>query len=278
MPNRPANNSQPWARRTLLAFAFLAPFAGLLLVRVNLVAALAPIVLAHLLLLGAMLIPNCQWFGPVLRSFKTTEPEVWLTIDDGPSPVHTMALLDILDRFQARATFFVIGKNAEQYPQLVTEILARGHGIANHTYTHPSGSFWFAGPGRIAAEIDLCAELLRASPDRPARFFRAPVGLKNVFVHPELDRRRLSLIGWSIRGLDTIRRDPARVAERIVQLSKPGAIILLHEGQRAEKDPQFNPRCLELTLSALTEKGYRCILPEPNQLRSRPAGCSAAGK
>ena len=272
MPNQPANESRRWARRALLAFAFLAPFVGLLLVRVNLVAALTPIVLAHVLLLCAMLIPNCQWFGPVLRSFKTTEREVWLTIDDGPSPVHTMAMLDILDRFQARATFFVIGKNAEQYPQLVTEILARGHGIANHTYTHPSGSFWFAGPGRIGAEIDLCAELLRAGPDRPAHFFRAPVGLKNVFVHPELDRRGLSLIGWSIRGLDTIRRDPAQVAERIVRLIKPGAIVLLHEGQRAKTNPEFNPRCLELTLSALAEKGYRCILPEPEQLRTRAAG------
>jgi peptidoglycan-N-acetylglucosamine deacetylase len=272
MANPPTDNGQRWVRPAILAFVFLAPFLGFFLVRVHLAAALAPIFLSHALLLYGTLVPNCQWFGPVLRSFETSEPEVWLTIDDGPSPIHTVALLDLLARFQARATFFVIGKYVEQYPHLVTEILTRGHKIANHTYSHPSGSFWIAGPSRIAAEIGRCAELLRAAPDRPARFFRAPAGLKNVFVHPELDRRGLALIGWTVRGLDTIRRDPAKVAERILRNIKPGAIVLLHEGQRAEKDPQFNLRCLELTLTGLAEKGYRCVLPEPEGLRQCAAG------
>jgi peptidoglycan/xylan/chitin deacetylase (PgdA/CDA1 family) len=272
MANRPANNNERWVRRALLAFVFLAPFLGFFLVRVNLAAALAPIFLSHVLLLYATLVPNSQWLGPVARSFETNEPEVWLTIDDGPSPVHTIALLDLLDRFQARATFFVIGKNAEQYPHLVTEILTRGHEIANHTYSHPSASFWMAGPSRIAAEIDRCAELLRSAPERPATFFRAPAGLKNIFVHPELDRRRLKLIGWTVRGLDTIRRDPTKVAERILRSLKPGAIVLLHEGQRTEKDPQFNLRCVELTLTGLTEKSYRCVLPGSKPLRHCAAG------
>lgn len=272
MATRPAHNRVRWTRRAILAFVFIAPFLGFLLVRVSLLLALAPIFLSHLLLLYATLVANCQWFGPVLRSFETNEPELWLTIDDGPSPVHTIAFLDVLDRFQARATFFVIGNHAEKYPHLVTEILARGHEIANHTYTHPSGSFWFAGPGRIAAEIDLCAELLRTAKERPARFFRAPAGLKNLFVHPELARRRLELVGWTVRGLDTVRRDPTQVAQRIVRRIKPGAIVLLHEGQRAKKDPQFNPRCLELTLSGLAEKGYRCVIPRPEQLQASAAG------
>ena len=272
MATQPGINSVRWIRRAILAFVFLAPFLGFFLVRVNIFVALAPIFLSHLLLLYPTLVPNCQWFGPVARSFETSEPQVWLTIDDGPSPAHTMAMLDLLDRFHARATFFVIGKNAEQHPQLVTEILARGHEIANHTYTHPSASFWMAGPIRIAAEIDRCAELLRSGPDRPPRFFRAPAGLKNVFVHPELERRRLALIGWTVRGLDTVLRDPARVANRIVRGIKPGAIVLLHEGRRAEKDPEFNLRCLELTLSALAENGYRCVIPQSEQLRSRAAG------
>ena len=271
MATAPDNSHARWTRRAILAFVFLAPFLAFLLIRVNLVVALAPIFLSHVLLLYPTLVPNCQWFGPVMRSFETSEPEIWLTIDDGPSPAHTTALLDLLDRFQARATFFLIGKNAEQYPHLVTEILSRGHAIANHTYSHPSRSFWIAGPRRIAAEIDLCAELLRTAPDRPARFFRAPAGLKNLFVHPGLDRRGLSLIGWTVRGLDTIRRDPAKVAKRIVQNIRPGAIVLLHEGQRAEKNPQFNPQCLELTLSGLAEKGYRCVIPRPDQLRTQVA-------
>lgn len=272
MANPATNNEPSWPRRAIVAFAFAAPFLGFLLIRVHVLAALAPIFLSHVFLLYPMLVANCQWLGPVFRSFETIEPEVWLTIDDGPSPAHTIAILDLLDRFQARATFFLIGRHAEEYPHLVTEILTRGHQIANHTYSHPSASFWIAGPRRTAVEIDLCAELLRTAPDRPARFFRAPVGLKNVFVHPELQRRGLQLIGWSIRGLDTVRRDPARIAERIVRRIRPGAILLLHEGHRVEKDPQFHPRCVEMTLTGLIEKGYRCVIPQPAQLRVRGAG------
>jgi peptidoglycan/xylan/chitin deacetylase (PgdA/CDA1 family) len=264
-----APNQPHWPRRALLTYVFLAPALGFLLVRFNVILALAPIVFSHLLLLYATLSANCQWFGPVFRSFETDKKEVLLTIDDGPSVAHTMAMLDLLERFHARATFFVIGKNAEQHPHLITEILTRGHEIANHTYTHPSGTFWIAGPRRIAAEIDLCAELLRAGPERPARFFRAPVGLKNLFVHPELKPRGLALIGWSVRGLDTIRRDPAEVADRILREAKPGAIVILHEGHRVEKDPDFNPHCLELTLSGLSEQGYQCVVPRPEQLRRR---------
>ncbi len=265
-PALPENDSR-WTRRALLGFAFGAPFLAVYLGRTNLVIALAPLFISHLLLLYATLVPNCQWWGPVIRSFQTTQPEVWITIDDGPSPAHTAKILDLLERFNARATFFVIGTHAEEYPHLITEILSRGHEIANHTYTHPSGMFWAAGPTRIATEIDLCADLLRSGPDRPAGLFRAPAGMRNLFLHPELARRKLALIGWTVRGLDTVQRKPVLVAEKILRETKPGAIILLHEGHRVAKDPEFNPRCLKLTLSGLAERGYRCVIPRPEQLR-----------
>jgi len=266
-PAVPENKSR-WTRRALLGFAFAAPFLAVYLSRTNLLIALAPIFISHLLLFYATFVPHCQWWGPVIRSFQTTQPEVWVTIDDGPSPDHTAKLLALLERFNARATFFVVGKHAGEYPHLITEILGHGHEIANHTYTHPSGMFWAAGPARIAAEIDLCAELLRSAPDRPARLFRAPAGLKNLFVHPELGRRGLALIGWTVRGLDTVRRELALAAERILRKAKPGSIVLLHEGHRIAKDPEFSPRCLELTLSGLAERGYRCVIPTREQLKS----------
>jgi peptidoglycan/xylan/chitin deacetylase (PgdA/CDA1 family) len=269
-PTVPENNSGG-TRWVLLGFAFLAPFLAFYLSRTNLVLALAPLFVSHVLLLYATLVPNCQWWGPVVRSFQTTQSDVWITIDDGPSPDHTVKILDLLDRFDARATFFVVGKRAEEYPHLITEILSRGHAIANHTYTHPSGMFWAAGPVTIAEEIDHCAEWLRSAPDRQARLFRAPAGMRNLFVHPELARRGLALIGWTVRGLDTVQREPSLVAERILRRAKPGAIILLHEGQRVAKDPEFNPRCLELTLSGLTERGYQCVIPRLEQLRTRGA-------
>lgn len=272
MEAAPKRNRIYWPRRALFVAALGAPCLSLLLLGTNLWIALAPMIGCHLLLLYAILAPNCQWLGPVTRSFATENQEVWLTIDDGPAPAHTIAILDLLDRFDARATFFVIGRNAEKYPHLVTEIVARGHSVANHTYTHPTRSIWAAGPVRTSREIAACVEHLRARPDRPPKFFRAPAGIKSLFLHPELERRNLSLIGWSIRGLDTVRRDSGKIAAKIVERAAAGAIIVLHEGHRIETDPEFNPRCVEATLAGLTEKGFRCVIPEPQQLRQRPPG------
>lgn len=255
-------------RVLLLGFAIAAPLASILLIRSHLLLALAPLFLSHLLALYATLVPNCQWWGKVVTHFQTTEREVWITIDDGPSPEHTNKMLDVLERFEARATFFVIGALAEKYPHLITEILARGHALANHTYNHPSRSFWCAGPQRIGREIDRASEVLRTTAERPALYFRAPAGLKNLFVHPALEKRRLALIGWTVRGLDTVKHDPVRVAERIEKGTAPGAIVLLHEGKHIAREEDFNPRCLELTLERLAARGYRFVIPRPEQLLS----------
>ena len=78
----------------------------------------------------------------------------------------------------------------------------------------------------------------------------------------------MGLIGWTVRGFDSVRRDPARVAQRIEKGAQPGAIIVLHEGKQTKRDPDFAPRCLELTLQRLTSRGYRFIIPKPEQLRA----------
>ena len=257
-------------RAFLLGFALVAPLVSLALIRTNIVLALAPLFLSHALLLYATLLPASQWWGPVITGFNTAAKEVWLTFDDGPSPEHTLGILDLLDRFNARATFFVIGAHAEKYPHLVTEILMRGHAIANHTYTHPSGTFWYAGPSRVDTEIARCSALSRSTPDRPPRLFRAPAGMKSPFLHPALARRGMILVGWTVRGLDTVRRDSARVAERIAKRARPGAIILLHEGHQTRRDPEFAIRCAERTLQRLTASGFAFVIPSPEQLRTTP--------
>ena len=85
--------------------------------------------------------------------------------------------------------------------------------------------------------------------------------MKNFFVHPALERRGLRLVGWTVRGLDTVSSDPEVVAARIMRKVKPGAILLLHEGHRTTTEPDYHPRCLERTLTALTKANYRCVLP-----------------
>jgi peptidoglycan/xylan/chitin deacetylase (PgdA/CDA1 family) len=241
------------SRRFILGFALLAALFFLAGVAFHPWIALGVLFLSHLLILFPTLVANCQWWGPVLTHFATPRREVWLTIDDGPDPIHTPRLLEILQRFEARATFFVIGERAARFPAELERIRAAGHEIANHTASHPSGTFWCLPPLRIAQEIDQCGI--------SSRYFRAPVGMKNFFVHPALKLRKMELVGWTVRGLDTVSRDAAAVATRILREVKPGAIILLHEGHRTATDPDFHPRCLELTLAALTKENYRCILP-----------------
>ena len=195
-------------RRAILGFALIAPIFTVLFYRTNALIALGVLFLSHILLLYPTLVPNSQWWGTVITSFKTSRPQVWITIDDGPDAFHTSKVLDILDRFRARATFFVIGKRITEIPELARDIALRGHQIANHTFSHPSGSFWVFLPSAIEREIDQCSSEIMRSTQTIAKYFRTPAGLKNFFVHPIGARRDLQLVGWTVRGLDTVRRSP----------------------------------------------------------------------
>ncbi len=249
------------SRRLILGFALFAALFFLALVAFHPLVALGVLFLSHMLILFPTLVANCQWWGLVLTHFETPRREVWLTIDDGPDPIHTLRILGILQRFEAQATFFVIGERAAKFPTEMESIRAAGHDVANHTATHPRGTFWCLPPGRIAREID--------QGGISTRYFRAPAGMKNFFVHPALRRRQMELVGWTVRGLDTVSKDADAVAARILRKVKPGAIVLLHEGHRTATDPDFHPRCLERTLAALASANYRCVLPRPEKLRPR---------
>lgn len=259
-------------RTLILGFALITPVWAIIFFQVSLVLALVPVFASHLLLLYPTLTSQSQWWGPVVRSFATKRHEVWLTIDDGPDEAHTEKILDLLDRFNARATFFVVGERALKFPHLLERILARGHQIANHTLTHSSSSFWIAPPFRISNEIDRCDSVINLERNWSRLFFRAPAGLKNMFVHPALAPRGMSLIGWTVRGFDTSDRAPEIVAARILKQVEPGAIILLHEGHRLKGNADYNPACVELTLRALAERGYQSVIPRPEQLRTHLGG------
>ena len=205
--------------------------------------------------------PNVQWLGPVVTHFETNTNEVWLTIDDGPT-ADTRAVLDLFDAHAVKATFFVKGTLAEQFPEMVREIVSRGHSVANHSHTHPSGTFWCALPGRVAAEIDGCNRALRSSTGSASRWFRAPVGMKNPAVHPALSRREMRLIGWTARGFDAVVADPEQVLARVLPALRPGAIIVLHQGRA------HSLRVLERVVTAVKERGYGFVIPEDASLRA----------
>jgi peptidoglycan/xylan/chitin deacetylase (PgdA/CDA1 family) len=199
----------------------------------------------------------------VVTHFATQHREVWLTIDDGPDPESTPKVLDLLAAYAVRATFFLIGEKVRRHPELVTEILRRGHTIGNHTYTHPVRSFWLVSARKTAVEIDSCAEALRMAGAGSTRLFRSPVGLKNHALHPQLARRGLDLVLWSARGFDTICRDPAKVIARIAVDLEPGAILLIHENV---PDPAMRTELFNRLFAQLKRENYTCVVPPSEAL------------
>ena len=245
----------------ILGFAIAAPFGLILLWPYAPVAAIGVLALSHALLLYPTLRPNVQWLGPVVTRFATDRKALWLTIDDGPT-TDTPAVLDLFDAHGVKATFFVKGMLAEQHASLVRDIISRGHSVANHSQTHPSASFWCLLPGRVAMEIEECNRALEAITGAAPRWFRAPVGHKNPFVHPALARRGMRLIGWTVRGFDAVVSDPEQVAARILPKVEPGAIVVLHQGR------EHSLRVLERVIVALQERGYAFVIPDDAQLRA----------
>lgn len=244
-------------RGVIIAFALAAPVALIALWPHAPLAGIGILALSHALLLYPTLRPNVQWLGPVVTSFEPEGNQVWLTIDDGPTD-DTAAILDILDARGAKATFFIKGILARQRPDLLRLIVERGHGVGNHSDTHPSASFWCLLPAAIAAEIDGCAATIP-----PTRWFRAPVGMKNPAVHPALARRGMRLIGWSVRGFDGVRADVERVVRRIVPRVFPGAIVVLHQGR------EFSAGCIVRVVDELRGRGYSFVIPADERLKTK---------
>ncbi len=205
---------------------------------------------------------NCRWFGPVVTRFRTEKNAVWLTIDDGPHPEDTPRLLELLKKYNARATFFVIGGQVQRYPELARAIVREGHTLANHTQTHPVLFFWSFLETDLAREIDRGNQSLLATAGESSRWFRAPAGMANLFLHFLLRDRGMKLIGWSARGFDGLFHDIDAMAGRICQSIQPGAIILLHEGRRDRSGRPINVLLAETILVRLKAEGYFFTVPD----------------
>jgi len=215
---------------------------------------------AHGLVLYPTLRRNCAWHGPIVTRFDTPRREVWLTIDDGPDPRDTPAILDLLAERGAKATFFVIGKKLEAHRELAWRAHREGHQIGNHTHSHPSAWFWALGAKATRREIERGSDaILAATGARPA-VFRSPVGMTNPFVHRALGGQ--SLIGWSASGLDGLSARGEVVVKRLMAGVSPGAILVLHEGGAPGR-----VETVALLLDRLAEEGYTCVIPEPGTFR-----------
>jgi len=205
----------------------------------------AALIANHAAVCGTVMTPKSRLLGPNLsRLPPDAKGRVALTFDDGPDPEVTPAVLDLLAERRARATFFCIGRRAEEHPELVQEIVARGHRVENHTYRHPR-AFAFYGPRSQAAEVDRAQDVLEETAGRRPQWFRAPAGFRNVWLGRILHERGLRLASWTRRGYDTVDGNPSRVARRLLSRLSSGDVALLHDGSVA-RAPGGRPVVLEV--------------------------------
>ncbi len=169
---------------------------------------------------------------------------VTLTFDDGPHPEITPKILEVLSKENIKASFFLIGKNAEQYPSLVNEIINQGHVVANHSYCHQN-SLGFFNEAKLRRDFEKCNNIITKITGRQPAFFRPPFGVTNPRFANVLAKLNMVSIGWSIRSLDTIITSTEALLKKIVPSLKRGSIILLHDTQQVTLDvlPQLIQHC-----------------------------------
>jgi peptidoglycan/xylan/chitin deacetylase (PgdA/CDA1 family) len=200
---------------------------------------------------------NSAVFGPVLTHLPAGENAVSITFDDGPNPRATPLILDVLRREHVHATFFVLGRHAERWPEIVRRMAIDGHQLGNHGYYHRKLH------RRTATYIrdDLTRgteQIVRASGVRP-RHFRAPHGFRNPFVTPIASSLGQRTVGWSLGVWDSARPGADVIAARALEGMHDGSILLLHDGDGYDPngDRMQTAEALPIIIDGLRRRGFR---------------------
>lgn len=156
-----------------------------------------------------------------------TEKKIAITFDDGPS-LFTLEVLELLKKYDVKATFFCIGKNIEAHPEIVKKIIEEGHLLGNHSYSH-SKFFDFYNADKITDELRKTDQLLEKYTSKKINFFRPPYGVTTPSIRRALKITGHKVIGWNIRSLDGGTKNQNLIFNRIIKRVSPGGIVLLHD-------------------------------------------------
>ena len=197
--------------------------------------------------------PCFQLTGELTCRVDTDEKIVALSFDDGPTPAGVAAILPVLDRYDAKATFFLIGGDLQRHPEAARDILAAGHELGNHTYSHKRNV------GRSRAfyrdEVGKTERLLHDA-GSDTGLFRPPYGRKLVGLPQEVERAGLKTITWDVADQAERFPEPAAYAKDIVERARPGSIILIHAMYRSNTTAR---EALPTILAQLRKRGYRIV-------------------
>ena len=216
------------------------------------------LLIAFILLLWLKSHRSPQLLGRCVHRINTYEKVVALTFDDGPS-FYTEEILDILHLYKAQATFFLLGQNIEQFPSLVQQIYKEGHEIGNHSYSHQS--LIFKSCAFIREEIEKTDQLIKKSGYQGIIHFRAPYGRKLFGLPWILYKSKRPHILFDVIPDDWACPGVATIVNRILAQTKPGSIILFHDGNgdNITQDRSQTVQALSIILKKLKADGYQFV-------------------
>lgn len=192
------------------------------------------------------LLPNVTWK-------KSNSNSIYLTFDDGPTPEITDFVLQELEKYNAKATFFCIGKNVLEHPEICAKVAANGHALANHTMNHIKG--WKVSTEVYLQEIEYCNQALqKVFPNKKVNFFRPPYGK----ISPSQIQKvsgEYEIVLWSVLSCDYDESlNSNDVVENVIQYAQPGSIIVFHDSKKAF--PRLKA-ALPKVLAHFSEKGFQ---------------------
>ena len=191
----------------------------------------------------------------IYRKKENDYMKIALTFDDGPHPRYTPQILDILDKYGIKATFFAIGINADRYPDTMEMVIKRGHEIGNHTYTHPHVDR--IDSLTLHGEIEKCESALFNHTDYKTKLFRPPEGMIDGYVKSVIKQLDYKVILWDIDTMDWAHTPPDVIADNVIKSVSSGDIILMHD-YISYYSP--TPEALEQFIPVLLEKGYKFVV------------------
>jgi peptidoglycan/xylan/chitin deacetylase (PgdA/CDA1 family) len=203
--------------------------------------------------------------GPVWPVFGVADGCVALTVDDGPDPRWTPALLDVLARHEVPATFFLIGARAAAHPRLAARVAAAGHAVGNHSAHHPQ-PFAALGRARLRAEIQQAQAQIADAVGEPPRLFRAPGGGWSATVLGTVADAGLTAVDWTVNPSDWKTPGVARIT-RALSRSGSGHVLLCHDGGG---DRSQTVAALDAVIPVLKRRGLRFVRVAPHRLDDRP--------
>jgi peptidoglycan/xylan/chitin deacetylase (PgdA/CDA1 family) len=207
--------------------------------------------------------PTGQWYGKTFTGISRKSKQLALTYDDGPNDQHTLRLLDVLTKYNVRATFFLIGRFVQQRPDIVREVAKAGHVIGNHTFTHPQ--LIFRTRAQMRDEILQCKRAIQDAIGEHSNLFRPPYGGRRPATLRVARELGLNPVMWNITAYDWNAPSAEDVERKVTARIRGGSVILLHDGGHVAlgADRSGTVQATDGLIAKYKAKGYEFVtVPE----------------